>query len=194
MEQNINSQIETPVLAPSQVLPSVNVPAMPASSFPKKASRGKTVDDHLQFKLIRYPKYEYQTGTTMFLSKRQRIVVDAYLKTGNEVETTRILNEIIDAHGGGHHYCKKAVHKWLQKPHVAQEIAREWMKHGKANWLDEPGWKAWGADVMNGVIKATTVMGSVWKEYGKSQGWYKEQAPSMQFNQQINFVQSDGKI
>lgn len=149
--------------------------------------------DYIKPTMIRYPMYEYKTGTTFYLSKTQQIVVDAYLKTHNVTEACRTLNAIRAAHGTAKRSSINAVSRWLRKPMVALYIANSEVDRGKVNWLDQPKWEAWGIDVMNNKILATQVQVVVWKEFGKAKGWYKETGPQNMTNMQINFVQSDGK-
>lgn len=166
--------------------------ALPAQEAPR-ADMVSEVEKTVNFSLIDYPVYQYETGSTMFLSKRQRIVVDAYLKTGNEAEAARVLNEIGSRHGHFHKYSTKAISAWLRKPHVALYVAQKWVDQGKENWMDKPKWKAWGVDVLEGKKKATMAMVAIWKEFGKSQGWYEEKNPASVYNTQYNFLQANGK-
>lgn len=163
------------------------------ASVPAKTQASEIVGDYIHPTLIRYANYDYQTGTTFFLSKTQQIVVDAYLKTNNIAEACRALNAIRGAHGSTRFYTPNAVARWLRKPLVARYIGEKFMAKGKVNWLTEDQWASWGTDAMYGKIQATTVQAAVWKEYGKMKGWYKENQPTIQNNTQINFVQSDGK-
>ena len=127
------------------------------------------------------------------MSKTEQIVVDAYLKTSNLMETTRALNQIRAAHGSTKFYDVRAIKRWLQKPHVADYIGQKLEAQGLVNWNKEEDWEAWGIKVQNGQLAATQVQVTVWKERGKAKGWYKETGPAVQNNMQINFVQSDGK-
>lgn len=174
----------------------LNQPGMPVISN-KTGNPGKdpsnAIGDYIKPSLIRYPMYDYQTGKQWFLSKTEQIVVDAYLKVNNDAEACRALNAIRFAHGGQKLYSPGAVSRWLRKPHVAKYIAEKQLASGKVNWFKEPDWLAWGRDIMENKRIAGPTQVSVWKEYGKSQGWYKETGPSVQNNTQINFVQSDGK-
>lgn len=163
------------------------LPAIPVKE-PSKA-----ISEYIKPSLIRYPMYDYQTGRQWFLSKTERIVVDAYLKTNNETEACRSLNAIRQAHGSTKFFRVKAVSKWLKKPHVSKYIAEQQVAAGKVNWYDKEKWKSWNVDVMMGKIPATATMMMAWKEYGRSQGWYVDTGPQVQNNTQINFVQSDGK-
>lgn len=183
-------EAETVVLA--QNAPSAGKDAQ-KPQMPVKSQPSEIVGDYVKPSLIRYANYDYQTGTTFFLSKTQQIVVDAYLKTNNVAEACRALNAIRGAHGSTRMYTPNAVSRWLRKPLVARYIGEKFMDKGKVNWMNPEKWEAWGIDVMQGKIDATTVQAAVWKEYGKSKGWYKENQPVVQNNTQINFVQSDGR-
>lgn len=182
-----------PVLAPETVVVTpIGNPATISTPKPaKEASRA--LSDYIKPSLIRYPMYDYQTGSQWFLSKTEQIVVDAYLETNNVTESCRALNAIRGAHGSTKFYTPNAVARWLKKPHVARYIANKFLDKGKVNWFDSAKWESWGVDVMQGAIAATQVQVVIWKEYGKAKGWYKDTGPQVQHNTQINFVQSDGK-
>lgn len=160
-------------------------PATPEASWEPK--------DYIKPSLIRYAQYEYKTGTQFFLSKTEQIVVDAYLKTHNEVEAVRAVNAIYAAHGSPRHFGIKAIHKWLQKPHIAQYIAGKYLDEGKVNWFSQKKWESYGVDVMQGVIPATQVQVAIWKEFGKAKGWYAAEGPSIMNNTVIQFTQSSGQ-
>lgn len=152
--------------------------------------------DYIKPSLIRYANYEYKTGTTFFLSKTEQIVVDAYLKTHNEKEAVRAVNAIYAAHGSPRKFSVKAIHHWLQKPHIASYIADKYIEEGKVNWFDEKKWQAYGIDVMQGGIRGrevTQVQVAIWKEFGKARGWFAPEGPSILHNTQINFTQSSGE-
>lgn len=181
----------------------VSAPLLPAHSPPQEAKALSTpgapplpdvkmVDKYIKPSLIRYPTYSYKTGTQFFLSKREQIVVDAYLKTNSEAEATRVLNALYEKHGSYRVVSADTVNRWLKRKHVAAHIADKWLDQGKVNWMDQPKWEAWGVDVMQGVIKATVVMSTVWREFGKAKGWYADANTSHQYNTQINFLQSSG--
>ena len=163
-----------------------------ATPKPKEREIGH-VSDYIKPSLIRYPMYTYQTGKQWFLSKTEKICVDAYLKTFNLNETMRALNAIRVAHGSSKTYDVRAIKRWLQRPHVADYIGKKLEAQGLVNWNKEEDWEAWGIKVQNGNLPATQVQVTVWKERGKAKGWYKESGPAVQNNMQINFVQSDGK-
>lgn len=177
---------EMPVISHSTGNPGRSIPI----ATPEAAT---AISEYIKPTMIRYPMYNWQTGTNFFLSKTEKIVVDAYLKTNNESEATRALNAIRGAHGSLKRSTVKAIRGWLKKPHVAQHIAEQYIAKGKVNWFDADKWEAWGVDVMHGKQLATQVQVAVWKEYGKSKGWYKDTGPQVMNNMQINFVQSDGK-
>jgi len=172
------------------VAPPTTTPPVAAKSEPPKDF---AVREYVKPSLIRYPMYDYKTGNQFYLSKTEQIVVDAYLETFNETEATRALNAIRGAHGSFRKYSVNAVKRWLRKPHVASYIGQKFQDKGKVNWMDAPKWEAWGVDVMQGRVQATQVQVAVWREFGKSKGWYKETGPQVMNNTQINFVQSDGK-
>lgn len=167
-------------------------PAPIAQKSKQEVSRQPS--DYIKPELIRYPMYDYKTGTQFFLSKTEQIVVDAYLKTHSVSEACRTLNAIRTAHGSTKQFTPGAVNRWLQRPHVAQHIAQGFIDQGKVNWFDIAKWEAWGVDIMQGKIPATQVQVAVWKEFGKAKGWYKETGGNQMIgNMQINFVQSDGR-
>lgn len=178
-----------PVVAPEMPV----IPGIPGNLTNPTKDASWNPADYIPKTLIRYPMYEYKTGKQWFLSKTEKIVVDAYLKTNNITEACRTLNAIRSAHGSHKAYDVRSVKRWLQKPHVARHIAEGFMDQGKVNWFDAPKWESWGVDVLQGKIPATQVQVSVWKEYGKSKGWYKDTGPQVMNNTQINFVQSDGR-
>lgn len=149
--------------------------------------------DYIKPQMIRYPLYDYKTGTQFFLSKVEQIVADAYLETSNEAEACRALNAIRAAHGTAKRNTVNAIKRWLKKPHVASYIGEKFIDRGKVNWFDIAKWEAWGVDILHGKVPATQVQVAIWKEYGKAKGWYKDVGPQIQTNMQINFVQSDGK-
>lgn len=183
----------TPPAFQGQILPTGNPGKSPLSPVPGKPMASEAPVDYIKPSLIKYPMYNYQTGTQFFLSKTERIVVDAYLKTNNETEACRTLNAIRSAHGSLKKYTPKAIRRWLQKPHVAAHIAQGFLDQGKVNWFDSAKWEAWGVDVMQGETLATQVQVAIWKEFGKAKGWYKDTGPQVMANMQINFVQSDGR-
>lgn len=180
----VEIRAETPVLATPRP------PSTPEASWEPR--------DYIKPSLIRYANYEYQTGTQFYLSKTQQIVVDAYLKTHNENEAVRTVNAIYGAHGSPRRFTIKAVHRWLQKPHVARYIADKYIDAGKVNWFTKEKWEAYGVDIMQGGIRgreATQVQVVIWKEFGKMKGWYAaESGPSVMNNTIIQFTQSDGRI
>lgn len=152
------------------------------------------VSDYIPPSLIRYRFYDYETGKEFKLSKTETIVADAYIKTDSVEQSVRAINHMFQKHGSPRHHTAKGVRAWLQRPHVARYVAKKQLSSGKINWFDEESWKAWSIDVLNGKIDATTVQTSVWKEYGKSQGWYKEAASGPIANSlHINFTQSSGQ-
>lgn len=188
--------IQAPMGQISPIKPEIVVNTPPTPPAPEKeANMAMEVHKRIKPSMIRYPLYEYQTGSMFYLSKRETIAADAFLKTNNVTEATRVLNEIGRAHGSKKTFSASVISRWLKKPHVARHIAREQVKRGKVNWYDELQWKAWGADVMEGKMIANSVQAIVWKEYGKSQGWYKEPAASTNalVGVQINFSQQDGR-
>lgn len=179
----------------ASLIPTGNIPGMPvpiASAGNPGKNVPESIGEYIKPTLIKYPLYDYKTGTQFFLSKTEKIVVDAYLKTSNVAETCRALNAIRGAHGSTRFYRPEAVSRWLKKPHVASYLAQSFLDRGKVNWYDMAKWEAWGVDVLNGST-ATQVQVAIWKEFGKAKGWYKETGPNTQTNMQINFVQSDGK-
>lgn len=175
---------------------SANLPGKPvAGSVARNPGKEASTEiaEYIKPTMIRYPMYDYQTGRQFFLSKTERIVVDAYLKTNNVAESCRALNAIRGAHGSTNDYDVRSVKRWLQKPHVASYIAQAMLDKGKVNWFDQHKWEAWGVDAMQGKGNLTQVQVAIWKEFGKAKGWYKESGPQVLNNTQINFVQSDGR-
>lgn len=166
---------------------------LPATGIPGKSEVSWEPKDYIKPSLIRYAQYEYQTGTTFFLSKTEQIVVDAYLKTHNEAEAVRAVQAIYVAHGSPRRFGIKAIHRWLQKPHIARYIADKYLDEGKVNWFDQKKWEAYGVDVMNGKFVVTQVQVAIWKEFGKAKGWFMPEGPSIQHNTMINFTQSSGQ-
>lgn len=180
------------------LMPQISLIPVPATTLPiaKPAATKEAfplVSDYVKARLIRYPMYNYQTGKQWYLSKTEKIVVDAYLKTNNETEATRVLNAIRGAHGSTKFFRVQAISKWLKKPHVSQYIAEQQVSAGKVNWYDKEKWFAYNVDVQQGKIPATATMMKAWESYGEAKGWYAEKGPSIQNNTQINFTQSDGK-
>lgn len=176
----------------------VNRPEVPQISplAPIKGTSREVSDsprDYIKPTLIRYPLYDYQTGTQFFLSKQEQIIVDAYLETHNESEACRVLNNIRGAHGSTKFYSPGTIKRWLKKPHVSRYLANALLDRGKVNWFTQDKWEAWNVDVLNGKLQITVVQASMWKEFGKQKGWYKDTGPAVMHNTQINFVQSDGK-
>lgn len=175
------------------ITPEVVSPAPKQEIAPKREE--VNYEEYIKPSLIRIPHFSYETGSTIHLSKKETIVVGAYLKTNNVHAAVRALNEMYRKHGSHTRFSANAVTAWLKKPHVAQHVARKLQDLGKVNWMDQPKWEAWGVDVMEGRIGPTQVQAVIWREFGKAKGWYKEGA-STGFNaqnMQINFVQSDGK-
>lgn len=181
--------IETTVVA------SGSEQARPALPTPIRAAEASWAPaDYIKPSLIRYANYDYQTGTTFFLSKTEQIVVDAYLKTNNEAEAVRTVNAIYTAHGSPRRFGIKAIHRWLQKPHIAQYIAKVWESEGKANYFKkEEDWYAYGMDVLMGKLVITQVQTKVWEVVGKSKGWSMPDQAATMNNVQINFTQSSGE-
>lgn len=182
-----------PVIVTTIPVPRAEAPVL---ATPKATEASWAPADYIKPSLIRYANYDYQTGTTFFLSKTEQIVVDAYLKTHNEAEAVRTVNAIYTAHGSPRRFGLKAIHKWLQKPHVAKYIADKYLSDGKVNWFDEKKWQEYGIDVMQGGVRGrevTQVQVAIWKEFGKAKGWFMPEGPTVQHNTMINFTQSSGE-
>lgn len=184
MSENEVVEVSTiPVQRPEPALPATK-PVTDVSWEPK---------DYIKPSLIRYPQYEYRTGTQFFLSKTEQIVVDSYTRTNNEAESVRTVNAIYAAHGSPRRFTIKAIHRWLQKPHIAKYIADQWSDKGKVNWLTEEKWLAWGIDGMMGDKPLRSTQVAIWERYGKAKGWQAPEGPSIQHNTMINFTQSGGQ-
>lgn len=152
-------------------------------------------EKYIKPSLIRYPVYQYETGKQMFLSKKERIVADAYIRTGSVAEARRVINDLLAKHGSHKAHCLEAIRNWLQKPHVAQFIAGKWLDEGRVNWFDKPKWEAWGVDIMQGKNRVHQTQVAVWERYGKAKGWFVEQGSGgATFNQVIQIRQADGSI
>ena len=181
------------IQAEPMILATLELPVTKATPKPKEL-KDYPVQDYVKPSLIRYANYDYKNGTTFFLSKTEQIIVDAYLKTNNESEATRVVNQIYAAHGSARRFHLTTIHRWLRKPHIARYIADKLLDDGKVNWFDQKKWEAWGIDAMvSGTSQKTQTQVAIWKEFGKARGWYVAENPTIMNNTQINFTQSTGQ-
>jgi len=141
----------------------------------------------------RFPVMSYDTGELRYISKREKVLIDAWIATnGNYGECKRLLEEA-GWRGGKKPIASRTIVLFLQRPQIVKYIVEKQKERALAEGYDEVRWKAEGIRYKNGDLKTNGMTFFYWKELGRALGFYKQadnNAPM--FNQQINFVQADG--
>lgn len=144
-------------------------------------------------KFERYPIVygDYETGEIRYLSKREKVLVDVWLKTGGNIgECSRQLLEIGWRGGKAR---KETIARYLKRAHITAHLTEKIKEKALAMGYDENRWISEGIKFKEGKLRDYGMSFHFWKELGRALGYYREpESPAMQMNQQINFVQADG--
>lgn len=132
--------------------------------------------------------YDYEHGREMFLSKRERILLDAWLLSHNYFECVRRLKEET-----GVEISPMTAMRWLKRPHVVARLNKEMKAKAEANNLTRDEWLAQGVRMQREDGKVGFHKLVAWKELGRACGFYEE---SNLINNQvsISFTQADGRV
>jgi hypothetical protein len=169
------------------------------TSMPVKAESVDTPEKlQVQKRYKKLPVYNYKTGAQFQLSQRESILIETWLNSQNLTECRRVINEYMHplrriTKGGAvpAGMAVATIKKWLQKARISAYIAEELIARGKVNWYTKDKWYADGVDmVQSGETNSIKV--AAWRAYGAMR-WPNDTNNPMQFNQQINFVQNDGR-
>lgn len=134
---------------------------------------------------------KYETGEVRYLSYREKALVEVWLKTGGNVGECKRQLSAIGWRGG--RVSNKAIEEFMKRKHIIAHVTEKMKEKALAEGYDETKWKAEGIMWKEGLKKEGRMSFFYWKELGKALGFYKEPtSPTMQMNQQINFVQGDG--
>jgi hypothetical protein len=87
------------------------------------------------------------------------------------------------------------VWRWLKKRRIAEYVTEKQKIKAVASDYSEEQWKAEGIMYKDGHKQMQNKMSwYFWKELGRALGYYKgNDAPQVQLNQQISFVQQNGQ-
>lgn len=86
-----------------------------------------------EYKEVR-PAYVWKTGRTFFLSKKETIVADTFLKTRSYVECSRALQR--EGFKKGWLTCRR----WLEKSHIKDYLAEKFEESGAMAGMTEGRW------------------------------------------------------
>lgn len=128
-----------------------------------------------------------------YLSVREKLLVDVWLRTGgNVVECKRQLDGM--GWRGKKINGKSILQFMTRRPHIVAYVAERLKERALAEGYTEEKWKAEGIEYKNGMRREGKTTFFYWKELGRALGYYREpENPTMQMNQQINFVQASGE-
>ena len=138
---------------------------------------------------VRHPLFSYQTGKMMYLSRKETILIDCWVKTFNYAECGRQIAEV----RYGHAPVKETIKRWLSKPRIAAVVMERLKDKAKAEGYSREKWIGEGRDIKEGLVKVTDQQMMAWKEMGKAMGYYEE-SRGMGMGVQINFTQGNGEI
>lgn len=128
------------------------------------------------------PAYVWKTGTTFFLSKKEKIVADTFLATRNYAECAKALK----AEGFNRNWitCKR----WLEKGHVKQYIEEQLEERGLLAGWSEGRWLKVMSDHMTGKQRMKMGDAYVMKLIGDNRGFF-QQDKGLNVINQINFTE-----
>ena len=131
----------------------------------------------------RMATWNWKSGTMMYPSKREVVLVEAWCRTFNYVECVRIL----EAEGlGGISYS--TVRRWLGGVRVQDWKNMRLIEKAKAEGYSKDHWKAVGVDMEEGK-KVSPFQFMAWKEMGKACGYYDTSGIGINNKVEINFVE-----
>lgn len=130
------------------------------------------------------PAYVWKTGRTIFLSKKERIVADAFIATRNYEECSQALMK------EGWRKSRQTCRRWLEKSHIQDYLKEKFDEAGVySGWTKEHWFKVMTDHLMgrerlaNGDLYGMALI-------GKYKGW---ETPAVTQIGEINIVQANGR-
>ena len=132
------------------------------------------------------PTYSWEKMKSSFITKRQWICAEAYLKTQNYSACIRALEAET-----GHSVTSETVKKWLEEESVKEYLRQAFEERGMASGWTKERWLKFMTDHFQGVrvLKGTDLYAL--KLVASVKGYNEDEA--MQVINQINFTQADGR-
>ena len=134
------------------------------------------------------PAYVWKTGTMFYLSKKEKIVADTYIRTQSWKECARVLKEEVGV-------IRKPLtcKRWYEwKKHVKEYIHEGLEKSGVFNGWDKERWVFEMHKYLNGERTFTSGQLYGMKQMADVKGFVNDKVGA-QIIQQINFTQANGK-
>lgn len=129
--------------------------------------------------------YDWKRGKTMFLSKREELIADTFLKTRNYSECSRVVSK------EGREISSTTCRRWLERPWVSGWLEEKVKERGIASGWTKERWMIWAHEHMVGEKKLKGGDMYMMNLIAKVQGFGSE-ASQVQNLTQINITQANG--
>ena len=138
---------------------------------------------------IRFPAIK-PTGELFYLSRREKLVVEAYISTGGSIRECR--RQLMEKYPG-RPYTLDAIRKWVEKPHVKGYLLQRIGDLAIYADMTKERYFRWVADNarQDKAVRTTTYRFMVL--LGKVRGWLDEGGGGVSNNIQLNITQANGK-
>jgi len=135
------------------------------------------------------PVYIWQTGRTLMLSKREKILADAYLETFSYAQAQKALEKAGAWRWKAHETCAR----WLRKQHVKDYIADRLKDRGYFNSWTKERWIRIATEHLTGDKRLKGGDLYCMKLIADVMGYDEVNKMNITQNTQINFTQEDGR-
>lgn len=131
------------------------------------------------------PVYVWKTGKTIYPSKKERLVAEAYIRSGNLAECERVLRK------EGWKVSWKTCGRWLKRKNVEEWVMEKMEESGVyAGWTRERWYKVM-TDHLTGKKRLADGDGYFMNLVAKYKGW--DMSGGVNVVNSINITQLDGK-